>query len=459
MQEDQKLKKLIIAVAALAVAVIGFGALGSTVTQANPSKIWLINENVAKALNTHSPALPTDGFTCNVVAANGVDALSSQLDTFAAASAGQFNADTTNAGLGCIVVKTDGSLNPVTLNTRGLTTGAVVGPTAGTNGTWATAEQTAGTTGSAASGSTVTVTQDSVSLDSSAMTIATQAHDVALAVTKATIQENSSSCALTDSTSDPARGGAGLTFTDINGTALVGYGATFTSSATGTMTVASPVSLSMLIAGTTVTAAGNVYCGVAAGTAVLSATAPGSEISGITTGVTRTSTITVTGVPAAIALTASPAAIPCDGTSTSTVTAKVTDSAGNNVVDNTPVTFSVVALGTANPINTKTTGGSATSTITPLSGGTAGVVVQVTSGSAASSVRIDCLPSLATATAAAGGGAATATPRTGITGPNTGTGGYLGNNSSSGFPMWTLIALALGSFVLVGGGIVARRSK
>jgi hypothetical protein len=162
-------------------------------------------------------------------------------------------------------------------------------------------------------------------------------------------------------------------------------------------------------------------------------------------------------VPAAIALTASPAAIPCDGTSTSTVTAKVTDSAGNDVVDNTPVTFSVVALGTANPINTTTTGGSSTSTITPLSGGTAGVVVQVTAGDAASSIRIDCLPALATATAAAGG--ATATPPGGITGPNTGTGGYLGNDSSSGFPMWTLVALALGSFVLVGGGIVARRAK
>ncbi|MDE3097389.1 MAG: hypothetical protein KGK07_15485, partial [Chloroflexota bacterium] len=167
--------------------------------------------------------------------------------------------------------------------------------------------------------------------------------------------------------------------------------------------------------------------------------------------------VTVTGAPATIALTASPAAIPCDGTATSTVTAKITDSAGNNVVDGTSVTFSVVALGTANPINTTTTGGSASSVITPLSGNTAGTVVTVTSGSAAASILVGCQPSLATPSAVAA--APTATPVTGVTAPNTGTGGYLGQSSNAGFPLWTLVALALGSFVLVGGGIVVRRTK
>ncbi len=97
-------------------------------------------------------------------------------------------------------------------------------------------------------------------------------------------------------------------------------------------------------------------CGDTAGSATLSSKIPGAQI-GESGTVTKTLDFTVTGVPANIALTADPAAIACDGTATSTVTAKVTDSAGNDVVDNTGVTFSVVALGTANPIQTTTTGG------------------------------------------------------------------------------------------------------
>jgi adhesin/invasin len=259
-----------------------------------------------------------------------------------------------------------------------------------------------------------------------------------------------------------------MTYTDVNGNSLVGYFPTFTTSSNSTVAVGqggTPVStatsftsVSFLVTGTTIAGA-DTYCGVAAGTATLSGATLAGEIAGNTGAITRTQAITVTGVPATIALTASPAAIACDGTATSTVTAKVTDSAGNNVVDNTPITFSVVALGTANPINTTTKGGTATSVITPLSGSTSGVVVTVTSGSAASSIRIDCTPSLASPTAPAGGpGAATATPVTGVRGPNTGTGGYLGQNGSAGFPMWTLVALALGSMALVAGGVVTRRA-
>ncbi len=39
-----------------------------------------------------------------------------------------------------------------------------------------------------------------------------------------------------------------------------------------------------------------------------------------------------------------------------------------------------------------------------------------------------------------------------------GNGGYLGQSDTSGFPMWTLIALALGSMTLVAGGIITRRT-
>ena len=166
--------------------------------------------------------------------------------------------------------------------------------------------------------------------------------------------------------------------------------------------------------------------------------------------------ITVVGEPASVALTASPAAIPCDGSATSTVSATVTDADGNNVADGTSVNFSVVALGTANPVNADTAAGVATSVITPLSGATAGVTVVVSAGDAQASIRIDCLLSLLTPTAPPP--AVSPTPPTGIGGPDTGNGGYLGQDSSSGFPMWTLVALALGSLALFGGGLVARRA-
>lgn len=171
--------------------------------------------------------------------------------------------------------------------------------------------------------------------------------------------------------------------------------------------------------------------------------------------------ITVGGAPSSNVLTAEASTIKCDGTEKSTVTAKVTDSAGNNVADGVPVNFSVVALGTANPINTVTTDGIATSVITPLSNSSAGVTVIVSAGDpdiasvVQTSVRVDCALPLATQPTLA---AAAPTPRGGIAGPDTGNGGYLNQNGSNGFPMWTLIALALGSMTLVAGGLVTRRS-
>jgi hypothetical protein len=171
--------------------------------------------------------------------------------------------------------------------------------------------------------------------------------------------------------------------------------------------------------------------------------------------------ITVGAAPSSNVLTAEASTIKCDGTEKSTVTAKVTDSAGNNVADGVPVNFSVVALGTANPINTVTKDGIATSVITPLSNSSAGVTVIVSAGDngiasvVQTSVRVDCALPLATQP---GAPAAAPTPRGGIAGPDTGNGGYLNQNGSNGFPMWTLIALALGSMTLVAGGMVTRRS-
>jgi hypothetical protein len=170
---------------------------------------------------------------------------------------------------------------------------------------------------------------------------------------------------------------------------------------------------------------------------------------------TSTVTVTVVGAPDAIALTASPATIACDGTATSTVTATVTDSEGTNVANDVNVNFSVVALGTANPINAGTVDGVASSVITPLSNASAGVTVIVSAGEAQSSIRVDCSIPIPTQPTAPVGPVATPT-RSGIGGPDTGNGGYTGQDGS-GFPTWMLVALGLGSLALVAGGLVTRK--
>jgi hypothetical protein len=285
-------------------------------------------------------------------------------------------------------------------------------------------------------------------------------HDVVVAPATATVQADSTDdCKATDATStelDQAALAANVT--DSDGNALVGIPVDWASSAATTVKVDAADGSDTTVGTTSFTVNSSVginafavACGLKVGSADVSATIN----SGAVNEDTDSATVTVVGAPASITLAANPPAIACTGTSTSTVTATVKDSGGNNVVNGTTVTFSVVALGTANPINATTTDGMATSVITPLSGNTAGTIVNVSAGSAAASLRIDCLPSLATATAAAG---ATATPVGGIVGPNTGTGRYLGQDSGSSFPMWALAALALGSLVLVGGGIAARRA-
>lgn len=485
------MKKFLVAAAALAVAIIGFGALGTTTSYAAPTSVLVINQNVANGLAgsaTVTPACPTASATnpcadLTTPAGRTAAAAKVPLATLAADSAGQISPAAFAGGEVIIVAVDDpNAASTITLNGKGLVCTGTTTPAANCDGTAASAQppdsdlmsawKVAGSTAGVGTyaGAVVTATQDSTSVDSGALKLVGPANDVQLTVTKPTIQEGAAanSCTFTDNIAAPEVGAALATYKDINGNALVGYHPTFSTSSASTMAIgsaggsltnASQIVVSYNVTGTTIAGA-DVYCGVAAGTATLSAATLAGEISGQTAAVTRTQAIVVTGVPANIALTASPAAIACDGTATSTVTAKVTDSAGNNVVDNTAVTFSVVALGTANPINTKTTGGTATSVITPLSGQTSGVVVNVTSGSAASSIRIDCTPSLATPAAGGTPGAANATPTrvTGIRGPVTGTGGYLNQDGSAGFPMWVLVALGLGSAALVAGGLVTRRA-
>jgi len=171
---------------------------------------------------------------------------------------------------------------------------------------------------------------------------------------------------------------------------------------------------------------------------------------------TSRQTLTVVGAPASIVLSADPAEIACDGTATSIVTAVIADSAGNPVAQNTKVNFSVVALGTANPINTFTLNGIATSVITPLSNASAGVTVIVTAGDSSigtvvqASTRVDCALPIEVVPSAT-------VPVGTVTPPDTGTGGYA--DQDGGFlSLWTLVALTIGGTVLVAGGMVTRRS-
>ena len=344
---------------------------------------------------------------------------------------------------------------------------------------------------------TVTVSQETVD-QSFDVNVVGVANDVKLTLVEKTIETNANAANVTTCTTT-------TDVTDAIGppTSTLAYAQVFDSNDTAmtrvpvSFTIAPPEAADIAVFGTNVpaseitgntlisvdpktagapTAAYAVVCGgkstgTATITATISPTIPVAAGGNVITSADDTSTadITVTGIPSAVALTATASSIKCDGTETSTVTAKVTDSKGNNVADGVPVTFSVVALGTANPINTTTKDGMATTTVTPLSNSSAGVTVIVTAGDAnvkgtgqsgliQTSVRVDCALPLVTQPTLAPPPPAVPTARIGVTGPDTGNGGYLGQNGSSAFPMWTLVLLAVGSLTLVAGGAVARRA-
>jgi hypothetical protein len=168
---------------------------------------------------------------------------------------------------------------------------------------------------------------------------------------------------------------------------------------------------------------------------------------------THTTTFTVTGVPASITLTADPAAIPCDGTATTTVSAAVVDASGTPATAGTKVHFDVQVLGTANPIDTTTNDkGVATSVISPLAGDS-GVPVTVSSGNVISQILVTCsttTPGAPTPPPGGGAGGGGTTPGGGAGGsiqpPNTGS----GVAGSGGGTIWIYL-VALGAVGLLAG--------
>ncbi len=198
-------------------------------------------------------------------------------------------------------------------------------------------------------------------------------------------------------------------------------------------------------------------------------------------------TINVIGPAEEIALTAVPAEIDCNGINTSTVTATVVNGEGDPVANGLDVNFSVVALGTANPLLADTALGVASTVIKPLAGANnatadgqpRGVTVLVSVKGDIDineeigteddpnavehqtweiinrSILVRCSggpPPPGTGDAGAGG-AAPPPPSGTISPPDTGTGGQ----DVAEVPMMALAALAAGAAALAGTRLAVRR--
>lgn len=102
----------------------------------------------------------------------------------------------------------------------------------------------------------------------------------------------------------------------------------------------------------------------------------------------------VPGMAASIALTASSATVRADGSSTVSVTGRVTDSAGN-LVDGEAVIWSIAGAGTVNPVNTRTLDGHISVIVTPMRSVVGGRIIATcvaASSGAGASIALDVLP-------------------------------------------------------------------
>lgn len=261
---------------------------------------------------------------------------------------------------------------------------------------------------------------------------------------------------------------------DSDGTSMTGAFIRWQSDNPEIGTVAAPLTPTIDL-GTFGLGAPNIACGTAIpGTFHLKATTLANQKGdsgavldpNVVAGIDRFATFTVAGAPATIGLTASPDAMPCDGTGTSMVTASVIDENGDPVADGQVVNFDVVAFGTADPLKAKVKNGVATSVIAPLASAQTSVTVNVTASAnegkffdlqtAKNSIRIDCnrggaaAPAGVTSGAGSGGAPANSAPSGAIRGPDTGSGPVRFGNGASGFGPWPFVALALAAAIVAG---------
>ena len=174
----------VIAVCSVALlALLAHDAAAPRPALANPISVWVININV-------SAALEGSGF-CDPSSAAFY---ASSLDAIAAGSAGQVSDASQYAGSACLIVKTDGSTSPITVNGRGLVCDTACDGTAAS----AITPETVGGSAYAAeiidgyaagyTSAPITVTQDNVAVDTAPIVPVHQAHDIMLSVTKPTVQ-------------------------------------------------------------------------------------------------------------------------------------------------------------------------------------------------------------------------------------------------------------------------------
>jgi hypothetical protein len=236
----------------------------------------------------------------------------------------------------------------------------------------------------------VTATQAGIDVEMD-YTVVGMPDDISIAATKTTLQEGAedSACDLGDFTGSIANAqvsGLLATVVDEDGTELTGINVDWESSDEDVLHFAlvqaddpltgtgegDELTLTTSIASGGVVAAPQLGCGVDPGDVTVTAYTDEDE------DIDAEIDLTVVGAPASMTLAVNPPSITCNGTNTAQVSATLLDSDGNPVVAGNAVRFEVVALGTASPIIAYTdANGVATSTITPLSGVTAGVTVLV----------------------------------------------------------------------------------
>lgn len=181
----------------------------------------------------------------------------------------------------------------------------------------------------------------------------------------------------------------------------------------------------------------------------------------------------VIGQVASITAVADPPVVDCNGTNSAKVTATVLTADGQPIANGQSVRWDVVALGTANPITSKTGGGKgeASTVVTPLSpvDELRGVTVNIStipSNTSAkvitTAVRVDCFgasvpgsPGAAAGSGAGAGAGAGTGPQTGvIRGPNTGSGPAADGGALA---WWPLVMLAAGAVALAGARFATKR--
>jgi hypothetical protein len=123
---------------------------------------------------------------------------------------------------------------------------------------------------------------------------------------------------------------------------------------------------------------------------------PGGDCDTETTKVGEPATATpaptaTVGAPDKMTLSASPAAMVCDGMDYFTITADLVDSYGNPVVDGTRVRFDAFGPAVVDPIVALTVDGAASSRIWALSGVATRIPVTVSSGDMEGMIGVDCV--------------------------------------------------------------------